>query len=192
MISYLLAGPAEEPVSLAEAKGFLRVDDEAEDGFIGTLVTAARIHLESVTGRALVEQSWRVVLDAWPEGNVVALPVGPFMALDAITAFDVDDEAHVVPLAQFVPESGRGPARLFLPAQVKGMPAMRQRLGIEIDYRAGYGADATAVPADLRQAVLSLVGHWFEHRDAVIIAGSGAVVPAGFDRLVAPYKRVRL
>jgi len=48
------------------------------------------------------------------------------------------------------------------------------------------------VPADIRQALLALVGYWFEHRDAVIVAGSGAVVPTGFDRLVAPYRSVRL
>ena len=54
MISYLLAGPAEEPVSLGDAKAFLRVDDTAEDGLIATLVTAARLHVESVTGRAMI------------------------------------------------------------------------------------------------------------------------------------------
>jgi uncharacterized phiE125 gp8 family phage protein len=48
------------------------------------------------------------------------------------------------------------------------------------------------VPADLRQALLGLVAHWFEHRDAVIVAGSGVVIPSGFDRAVARYKRVRL
>ncbi|WP_162783826.1 baseplate multidomain protein megatron [Devosia naphthalenivorans] len=57
MTSYLLAGPAGEPVSLAEAKAFLRVDDGAEDGLIGTLIGAARLHVEGVTGRALLAQS---------------------------------------------------------------------------------------------------------------------------------------
>lgn len=60
MTSCLLAGPAEEPVSLAEAKGFLKVDDTAEDGLITTLIGAARLHVEGVTGRALLAQSWRV------------------------------------------------------------------------------------------------------------------------------------
>ena len=46
----------------------------------------------------------------------------------------------------------------------------------------GYGAEPEDVPVDLRQALLVLVAYWFEHRDAVIVAGSGAVVPAGFDR----------
>jgi uncharacterized phiE125 gp8 family phage protein len=64
--------------------------------------------------------------------------------------------------------------------------------GIEIDYVAGYGSAADEVPADLRQAVLLLIAHWHEHRDAVVIAGSGAVVPSGFDRVVSAYKQVRM
>ena len=96
MISYLLAGPAEEPVSLADCKAFLRVDDTAEDGLIATLATAARLHVESVTGRAMIFQSWRLVLDAWPAERTVTLPVAPVHELTAITAFDEDDESHDV------------------------------------------------------------------------------------------------
>ena len=66
MISYLLAGPAGEPVSLAEAKAFLRLDSDAEDGLLATLIAAARLHIESVSGKALLRQTWRLVLDDWP------------------------------------------------------------------------------------------------------------------------------
>jgi uncharacterized phiE125 gp8 family phage protein len=188
MTSYLLAGPAEEPVSLAEAKAFLKVDDTAEDGLITTLIGAARLHVEGVTGRALLAQSWRVVLEDWPVERVVRLPVTPFMAVTEINAYDADGAAHEVPLAQFLSD----PDRLLLPADVAGMPVLRERQGIEVDYVAGFGTEPEDVPADMRQALLALVGYWFEHRDAVIVAGSGAVVPSGFDRLVAGYKRVRL
>lgn len=188
MISYLLAGAAEEPVSLVEAKGFLKVDDSAEDGLIATLIGAARMHVEGVTGRALLAQSWRIVLDAWPSDGQVKLPVAPFMALTEITAYDVAGSGHVVPLAQFL----REPDRLLLPPTVAGMPVLRERQGLEIDYVAGFGTEPGEVPADIRQALLLLVAYWFEHRDAVIVAGSGAVVPSGFDRMVAGYKRVRL
>lgn len=191
MISYLLAGPAEEPVTLAEAKAWLKVDGADEDALIATLITAARLHLESVTGRALVTQSWRLVLDCWPAGGVVRLPIAPMQTLTAIRAFDEDGDEHAIALAQFLAESGVMPARLILPATVDGMPALRQRLGIEIDYVAGFGA-ADAVPQELKQALLVLVAHWFEHRDAVVIAGSGTVIPIGFDRMIAPWREVRL
>ncbi len=188
MISYLLAGAAEEPVSLAQAKAFLKVDDEAEDGLIATLIGAARLHVEGVTGLALLEQSWRVVLDDWPDNGQIRLPVTPFRSVTQITAYDGQGAAHDVPLAQFMSE----PDRLVLPGMVGGMSLLREQHGIEIDYVAGFGTEPEHVPADIRQALLALVAYWFEHRDAVIVAGSGAVVPSGFDRMVAPYKRVRL
>ncbi len=191
MISYLLAGPAEEPVSLADAKAFLRLDGDAEDGLVTTLIAAARLHVEGVTGRALVSQSWRLVLDAWPRDGVVTLPVAPLQNLTEIRAIDEAGDEHVVPLAQFVAETAVTPARLHLPPSVDGMPALRQHLGIEIDYVAGFGA-AADVPHDLRQALLALMALWFEHRDLVLVAGSGAVIPLGFDRLVGAYRQVRL
>ncbi len=187
MISYLLAGPAEEPVSLAEARAFLRLDGDAEDGLVTTLIAAARLHLEGVTGQALVRQNWRLVLDNWPDDGAVRLPVAPFIELLALRTFDEQDDEHEIDTVAVLAE----PSRLLLPASLFGLVVLRGRLGIEIDYVAGFG-DAADVPPDLKQALLALVVHWFEHRDAVVIAGSGAVVPAGFDRLVESYRRVRL
>lgn len=186
MTSYLLAGPAGEPVSLVEAKAFLKIDDVAEDALITTLIGAARLHVEGVTGGALLAQSWRVVLDDWPETGVVKLPVSPLLSVTAITATDDNGASHDIGLAQF----GSEPDRLLVPRIVVGMPLLQERGGIEIDYVAGFGMEPEDVPADLRQAVLGLVAHWHEHRDAVIVAGSGTVVPSGFDRMVS--KRVRL
>ena len=191
MISYLLAGPAEEPVSLAEARTFLKLDTEAEDGLVSTLIAAARLHVESVTGRALVNQNWRLVLDSWPFDRLVTLPVSPLVSLTSITAFDADGDEHAVPMAQFDAATGVTPARLILPRTVEGMPALRERFGIEIDYVAGFGA-AIDVPSDLKRGVLALVAHWFEHRDAVLVAGSGAVIPPGFGQMISPYRQVRL
>ena len=192
MTAYLLAGPAAEPVTLGEAKAFLRVDGTDEDAFISTLITAARLHVESVTGRAMITQSWRMALDSIPANRRIGLPVAPLRALTEIRAYDADGVATVLTLAAFQPETGMAPAYLFVPVAIPDLPAIRANDAIEIDYVAGYGDAPEDVPADLRHAVLTLVGYWFEHRDAVIVAGAGAVVPAGFDRLVASYKAVRL
>jgi len=181
MISYLLAGPAEEPVSLAETKAFLRLDCDAEDGLVTTLIAAARLHVEAVTGLALVSQSWRLVLDAWP-AEAVALPVTPLRELTAVRVFDIDDDDTELELGQFLTERGR----VLMPAAIEAQEA-RARLGIEFDYVAGFGV-ATNVPPDLKRALLALVGHWFEYRDVV----SAAEVPAVFGRLLENYRQVRL
>ncbi len=192
MTSYLLAAPATEPVTLVEAKEFLRIEDTAEDGFINTLITAARLHVEGTTGRALIAQSWRVICDSWPADRTIRLPVAPLISLSAITAYDSEGNPTSLALAQFQPENKVAPASIFLPRPVTDAPALRERGGIEVDYVAGFGTSASDVPADLRQSVLTLVGYWFEHRDAVVIAGSGAIVPAGFDNLLCAYRRVSL
>src|SRR5690606_2716929 len=104
------------------------------------------------------------------------------------SAIDESGASHELSLDGFVVDG----ERLIMPAHVPGMPRLQGRQGIEIDYVAGFGEAAGEVPADLKQAMLGLVAHWHEHSDAVITAGSGAVVPSGFDRLVAAHKRVRL
>jgi uncharacterized phiE125 gp8 family phage protein len=185
MTSYLLAGPAEEPVTLAEAKAWLKLDGSDEDALVSTLIAAARLHVEGTTGRALLAQTWRLVLDRWPENFVIRLPVSPVMSLSAIIATDGDGLETEVALDGI--ELGR--SELLLPADF-AFPALRGHQGVAIDYVSGYGEDAEAVPQPLKQALLLLMAYWFEHRDTVF--ASGAVTPVGFEPLVAPYRTVRL
>lgn len=158
MTSTLIAGPGEEPVSLADAKAWCRVDVTDDDALLAALISAARLQVESATGRALVTQSWRLTLPHAP--MLVVLPVAPVQSLTS-----APDGAAL-----------QGDA-VLLAAPMDDLT---------IDYVAGYG-DASAVPGDLKQAILMLVAYWYEHRDS-----ASGTTPAGFDRLVAPYVRVRL
>ncbi len=192
MTSYLLAGPAQEPVSLADMKAFLRVEDGAEDGLIDALVSAARIHVEGMTGRALLAQTWRVTLDRWPDNRAIRLPVAPVIALSEIKAYDLDGNSHQIADEQFLTDGQRVPAQIICPASVEGSPVLRERNGIEVDYVAGFGTEPEDVPGDLLHSLKTLVAYWYENRDSVIVSGAGAAVPAGFERLVSPYRQVRL
>ena len=58
MSSILLTGPAVEPVSLEEAKTFLRVEHSDDDQVIGTLIASARMHVEAQAKIALITQNW--------------------------------------------------------------------------------------------------------------------------------------
>lgn len=190
MTSFLLAGPAQEPVSLVRTKTHLRVEDDAEDGLIESLVSAARIHIETAIGRALAHQTWRVVLNRWPEDRAIRLPVSPLVEIEEIRVIDAHGDVHQIDLLQFLPDSHAVPARIICPERMEENAQPRDRLGIEIDYVAGMAVAPEDLPADLIQALLALVAYWYENRDAASVAAGSA--PAGFDRLIAPYRRVRL
>ncbi|WP_421724239.1 head-tail connector protein [Bauldia sp.] len=188
MTAALITGPALEPVSLADAKAHLRLDTADDDGLLTAAIVAARVHVEAATRRLLIEQAWRLYYDAWPR-SVVALPVAPLMSVDKVTVFDAAGAPQVVAPEDYTADVVSVPARLTLATSAP--TAVGQAFnGIEIDVTAGYGATSVNVPAPLRQAILMLVAHWYEHRGAVGHDQGGETTPLGFDALVAPFRLV--
>jgi uncharacterized phiE125 gp8 family phage protein len=55
-----------EPITLNEAKAHLRVFGTDDDGYITSLIAAARQSAESLTDRALLPQTWELALDEFP------------------------------------------------------------------------------------------------------------------------------
>src|SRR5690606_13517289 len=109
MASTLLTAPAVEPLTLAEAKAWLRVEHDDEDDLIATLITAARAQVEAVTRRALITQHWRLVLDTWPcHGRIVVTPA-PLQALLAARVFDADGETQEIDAQSFVVDTASAP-----------------------------------------------------------------------------------
>lgn len=187
MTLLLVTGPAEEPVTLEEARAHLRLDATAEDGLLAALITAARGALEGQTRRAFVTQGWRLVLNQWP-GAEVTLPLAPVSAVTAVTLHDTDGDHAVDPSAYETALAGDAP----LLACVAGWPAPVKRIaGISIDFTAGYGAAAN-VPQPLKLAILLLATHWFENREPVSLGETGRELPLDVASLIAPYRRVHL
>jgi len=183
----LLTGPAEEPVSLAEARAHLKLDATEEDALLTALLTAARATLEAETRRAFVMQSWRLTLDDWPPVPI-ELPLAPVASVTAVKVAALSGAMLPLDPAFYEVYAGGEPARIAVKnGQAWPMPATRLA-GIAIDFTGGYGA-AADVPMPLRQAILMLAAHWFEHREPV---GDGAKLPRTVSALVKPYRRLRL
>ncbi len=174
MSSILLTAPAIEPLSLAEAKAFLRVETGDDDAVIGALIAGSRIHIEAQTRRALITQGWRIAIDAWPDdGRPTVLPA-PLQALTAARVYDLDNAAQALDTAAFVLDKGAS-ALIFAPW---ALPAPgRVAAGIELDVTVGFGDAAIDVPEPLRQAIRLLVAHWYENR-GLTAAGTMTVLPA--------------
>src|SRR6516164_5390111 len=58
--------PLVEPISLAQAKSFLRVDFSTDDALISALITAARELVEIHTSRTMVNTGYIQTLDSFP------------------------------------------------------------------------------------------------------------------------------
>jgi uncharacterized phiE125 gp8 family phage protein len=183
MSSILLNGPAVEPLTLVEAKAFLRVEHNDDDDIIAALIAGSRIHVEAQTRRALISQSWRLIRDAWPvDGRMAVTPV-PLASVIAARVYKEDGTTQDVDTQAFLLDAASGVVA-FAPWALP-QPG-RATAGIEIDIAAGYGNAAGDVPEPLRQAIRLLIAHWYENRG---LAADHAVVrlPATAAALIAPY-----
>ena len=188
MPSLLLTAPAVEPLSLDEAKAYLRVETTDDDAVIGALISGSRIHIEAQTRRALITQSWRLSADAWPEDGRWPVVPAPLQTLTAARVYDFDNVAHDVDLQAFVPDLG-GSALGFAPW---ALPAPGRLIaGVELDVTVGYGVAAANVPEALRQAIRLLVAHWYENRGLAAV-GTVTVLPSTVAALIAPYRVLSL
>lgn len=187
-----IAGPLLEPVSLAEAQAHLRIEGADEDILLQSLITSARLHVETLTGRALVLQSWRLVRDAWPRGQVVEIPIAPVQAVTQVRVFTDEDIAATLDPSRYLVETVGMPARLAMRGR-QGWPHPGRAIGgIEIDLVAGYGPAAADVPQSLRLAILQLVAHWYQAREPVSLGAGALPVPGTVDALINPYRPARL
>jgi uncharacterized phiE125 gp8 family phage protein len=187
MSAILLSGPAVEPVSLDEAKAYLRVEHDDDDDIIAALIAGARVHVEAQTRRALIAQGWRLIRDSWPAGGRIAITPVPLRELVAARVYRLDGTTQAIDVAAFVMDAASAPAVLsFAPG---ALPAPgRVVAGIELDIEAGYGEEPADVPEPLRQAIRALVAHWYENRGLLAEAGAVAVLPQSAAALIAPYR----
>lgn len=166
-----ISPPNTEPISLSETKLFLRVDAEDEDSLIETLIQSARERLEAHLGVAMITRAMQI--SALPQ-SCIRLPRWPVNSVDSVLIDGVSTEQYETNLRA-------RPSSVAL----TGHPRIED--GIDIVFTAGFGPDASDVPTPLRQAMLLLVSHAFEHRDV-----PDAPMPLMVDSLTGHYRMVSL
>ncbi|GAB4518728.1 MAG: hypothetical protein Tsb0010_03010 [Parvularculaceae bacterium] len=182
--------PAAEPVSLADAKAFLRIDAPDEDALIADFIRAARRVVEARTGRALITQTLRLKLDAFPDACELSLRRSPVQSVISVTTFDQNGAAMVFDAANYALDGDSHPARILRKPAIPWPIPSAAGGGIVIDFIAGYGPSGSDVPEPLRQAIRILTAHFHEQREAV--GEGGGAIPFRVEALLAPFAEVRL
>lgn len=142
----VVSPPAVEPVSLAEAKQFMRAwqDITDDDELILSLLRSAREDLESRLGKALLTTTFRERRTVGESGIVVLLR-GPIREITSVQLDGTD-----VPFSRVSPH-----------AIAAGSPGRT----LTIEYKAGYGDEPAAVPQRARLCVKILASHWYSSRE---------------------------
>lgn len=191
MILTELTPPPTEPVTQAELSAHLRLnygfsDTLAEDGLLDLYLRNARAAIELRIEQALIRRRFRVETGRWDRNGRFALPIGPVAQLDsfAITRngarIDADpQDFSISPGSNRQMLSGLGGGAL---------PAIQGGSIAEIEFEAGHGLTSDEIPGSLRQAVLILAAHLYEHRTT---RGS-EMIPTGVRALIEPHRSVRL
>lgn len=184
----LVTPPTDTPVSLAEMKEHLRVDQSNEDTTITALIQAATAHLEGEDGwlgRALMTQTWDLQLDTFPDGSI-SVPLPPLQSVTSITYLDSTGASQTLDPATYRVDVVSKPGVI---ARLSDQwPDVQDTVGtVTIRFVAGY-QDAASVPAPIKAAMKLLVGHWYENREAVTLAQIPSELPLAVQSLLASYK----
>ncbi len=172
--------PAAEPVDTDEARAWLRVDHNADDGLIEALITAARLKAESYTNRAFITTELQAALDKWPcagpagsPPGTIELPRAPLIWTEAadltVKYMDPADTtgATLITLTKgtdYDVDKASEPGRIY-PCYGTTWPAPLPVPGaVQLTWKAGYGATAAAVPETIKTAIKLILTHLYQYR----------------------------
>ncbi len=189
MSAILLDPPASEPLSVADAKSYLRVAHDDDDAIVVALIASARHHVEALTRTGLLTQTWRLMLDRWPESGWIKPKLGPLRSLVAARIYNESGVATSLDLDRFVIDEAAGV--IAAPGWSLPLPG-RAVSGVELDVEIGYGDTPADVPQVLLQAIRMLVAHWYDNRGLVSIGQSVAMMPPSVNAMIASHRVLSL
>lgn len=179
-----------EPVTLEQAKAHLRLDTDDDDQLIVRSITAARQWIEGQTKKALGAKTFTQTVDfdwPWKHGmQWIDFEVNPVTAVTSITYVDGSSPNPTLSADDYIVVA-RNHNSYVTTAYGVDWPTLRNvPEAVSITFTAGY----STVPEPLKQAVILLVTHMYEHRES-FQAGQGQVmvdVPYTIEAMISPYR----
>ena len=185
----LKTAPTLTPVSVAEAKTHLRIDSSftADDTYIETLISVATSAAENYTNLALMEQSWYLDIDAFPDYFNLLKGTLRQLTVNSITYSDADNASQTLAAANYFGDGSIKPARIYFAPDATIPSTYDKPNAVVVDFTLGFGA-ASQVPAPIKQAILLTIGRFYELRQDVVTGTIATVIPRTVEYLLNPYR----
>ena len=171
--------PGEAPVSLNEARSWLRLGMTTEDAVVAQLVRAATGICEAFIGRWLIVRAVEELLPR--RADAARLGARPVVAVDAAVLLDASGGETAL---------DAGGYRVAIGHDGTGRVAVHDwgdATMLRVTYRAGMAEGANAVPEAIRQGIIRMMQYLHDARD-----GDGTAPPAAVAALWRPWRSVTL
>lgn len=185
-----IAEPGTEPLTLAEVRRWLRIDDgfTADDDDLTDLITAARVQAEHETGRSFISTTWEQVLDAFPavELELVDQPVSSITHIKYIDTAGVE---QTLSAAAYVLDDVSSPA-FVLPAAGYTWPSTWDGINtVRVRFVQGWSSATNPRCQPLRRWMRMQIESGYKLRGALVAGVTVADLPSRYvDRLLDLYR----
>lgn len=182
--------PAQEPVSLADAKAFMRVEHTDDDSLITSLIVSAREQAEQRTGRALINRIVELSLDTFPPG-AIDLRLPTVQSVSSVTYTDAAGAPVIMDAGDYTLDAATPPAGWLLPSDTLGdWPTTYDSVNaVRIRFVTGYGASPDTVPEPIRTWIKVRAGTLYKFREEFLTGMSVSDVPvSAIDSLIDSYR----
>ena len=181
----LVTGPSSEPITLAEAKLYLRVDDSTEDALITAIITAARRKFENDTYHYLMPQTWELYLNQNEiNAEQISINKSDITAISSVKYYDQSNTQQTLSANDYQTAIQGRPYSI----QLTTVPQVYNRLeAMVIRFTLGY-TNAAAVPEDIKTAIKTIIGTLYENRQTIVTGTQVNEVPDTYKFIMENYR----
>ena len=157
--------PTSEPILLADAKAHCNITTDEDDSYITKfLIPASREFVEQYIKGALLTQTWVLHLDQkdFHGRNYIYLPKNPVQSIVNVKTFsDSNVEISLNPDNYYLLNN-----RVTFHSG-SDFYGSRYLDSTAVEFIAGYSDDPIDIPSGINLAMLELICHWYENREAI-------------------------
>ena len=172
-------------ITTAVAKTYLKVDVSDDDTLIDNLIKAATHSAEEYTNRYFEDTVLKMVGDTWTD--IATLYKSPVISVSSIKYYDSDDSQQTLHASVYLVDTVSNPCQISLQVDQSFPNLSNRAMAVEVNYTVGDSAESSATEL-ITQAVLLLVGHWYQNRESVVVGRTATEVPLGAKMLLDQYK----
>ena len=186
----LKTAPSTTPISLAQAKTFLRVDSSFDDdnSYITSLINVATQQVETFTRRRLLPQTYNLYHDYFP--SYIDLQVGPIISVSSIKYFDNNNVEQTLATTQYDVDDKVKPGRIYESENGSFPDTYDRPNAINIEFIVG--DNIANIPQPIIQAIYIIIGRYYENRQDVVIGTQANELPLMVEYLLTPYRYLEL